>query len=124
MNNNGNGRILELLDFRKYTGTTDFYSNPEFNAILGQAERIVIHAVVTESSGTSPTLTAVLQDSSDNENWDDVATLISAVSISSVPLTERGANTVTIGRYARLKITLGGTSPTATMTIRVSLKAA
>lgn len=119
---NNTGRLLELLDFRKYSGTTDFYSNPEFNAILGQAERIIIHAVITESSGSSPTFTVILQDSSDNENWDDVATLISAVSMSSVPLTERGANTIPIGRFARLKITLGGTSPTATMTIRASLK--
>lgn len=123
---NGNPRIIELLDFRKYSGTTSFYTNAEFNAMLGQAERLVIHAVVTESSGTSPTVTVVLEDSSDNENFDDVVTLINGVSLSSTPLTERAATTSSqvYGRFVRLKVTLGGTSPTATMTIRASLKSA
>jgi hypothetical protein len=115
-------QVLELIEFRFYSGTTSFYSNPELSALLGFADRITVNAVVNESTGTSPALTVVAEDSADGENWADVNTVINAANISSPPLTLGGSVTYPHGRFLRFRITLGGTSPTATMSLRATLR--
>lgn len=118
-----NGRALELLDFRRYTDAT-YYSNPEFNGVLGQAERIIVHLVVSDASN-SPTVTITAQDSSDNENWADVGSaLVTASSISTANV-YRGSADVPHARYYRLKVVVsGGGTVSVTMTVRASIKAA
>ena len=118
----GGGGMLEVLELKKYSNTQ--YSSPEYNSVLGQAERIIVHAVINESSGTTPTFTLLVEDSSDGENWAEVNTTppITNESISSVPLVLRAVVDFPHGRFLRFKIDFAGTAPTATMALRVSLK--
>ncbi len=116
------GAVFDLINFQKYTGTVAFFSNPELNAVLGQADKIVLHALVNESSGTSPTLSIYCEDSPDAMNWANVSTVISAAGIGTTPILLRGEVNTALGRYVRFRIELGGTSPTAVMGVKATLR--
>jgi len=113
------GRTLEVLEMRRYTGTVT--SNPEFNAALGSADEVIVHAVVDDSSGASPTLTVTAEDSADGENWASLTDVIASTGLSGAGV-YRGSVATPFGRYLRLGITIGGTAPEAIMALRVSLK--
>lgn len=118
-------RAFEVLEFKNYSGTNDFYSNPEMNSLLGEADHIIVHTPIWESTGTNVALTVKAEDSADNENFAELNTVISSQPISPAPVTKRGSVDYPHGRFVRLKFTLsvtGGAAPTANFTCRVSFK--
>ena len=73
---------------------------------------------VTAVSGTSPTLDITVQTSADNSIW---ATLTTFTQITSVSTNIKFISN--IGKYVRVKYTIGGSStPTFTMTSKISVK--
>ncbi len=73
----------------------------------------------SQGSGTSPTLSVILEHSNDNVLWSTKTTLLNAVAISTTGI---GANfasdlgTANVGgAFMRLRITLGGTTPSASL---------
>lgn len=96
------------------TNTIDFSSDRDIG--VGEPMAAVV-TVDTALAGTSPTFQASIQ-TDDNEAFSSATTLVSSQTYSSaaagtkivipVPLTNE--------RYVRLNYTLGGTSPTVTVT--------
>ena len=107
-------RMFELLEMRPYAAGT-YYSNPEFNALLGQAERLVLHSIVT-AIGTG--IAVDIEDSADNENF---ATVTSSAISSTAVETKRYATSTTHARYVRLKVVVTGT---VTFSVRATPKSA
>ena len=112
-------RIFHALVFdTTIEGTTALYSDPQYNDPLGAADALSLFAVGDTASGTSPTLTAQMEESGDQVHWNAKAGTaeINAASLST------SANTIAVGRdsgstpssgFVRLKVSLGGTSPKA-----------
>lgn len=73
----------------------------------------VAHLHVTAASGTSPTLDAVVEHSTNNSSWSTLATFAQASGVTS----ERVAVTGTVHRYIRAKSTLAGTNPSFTIAV-------
>ena len=48
-------RAFEVLEFKNYSGTNDFYSNPEMNSLLGEADHIIVHTPIWESTDRKST---------------------------------------------------------------------
>jgi hypothetical protein len=96
------------------------------NGVLGSADVISIHAVTTGVSGTSPTLTVRLQSAADGEYWTNAATNpeINGLAIANETILV-GTNTAAgmIQANARLRITLGGTSPKCRLRLSVTGRA-
>jgi hypothetical protein len=116
------GTVLDLIEFKRY-GSGPTYTNPNLSALLGLGEQVIVHAIVNEVGGASPTLTVSAEDSADGENWADLGAVINAVSISSTPVTLRGTVSYPHGRYLRFKFSLGGAGVLfAVMGLRATLK--
>lgn len=117
----GNGP-LELLELRQYQGET--YSNPQMNATMGAGDRVIVHCLVNEASGTSPTVTVRAEDSSDGENWTEVGSspVIGSFSVGGQPEMQRGVVEFPHARFLRFKVEVGGTNPAATLSLRASIK--
>jgi hypothetical protein len=110
-------RVYHTLVFdENIEGTTALYSNPVHNDTLAVTEKVEIFAVADTASGTSPTLTAQIEESPDGIHWQNKNTNaeINGVSLSTT------ANTIAVGRDAgtnlgsglcRLRVALGGTNP-------------
>lgn len=83
----------------------------DLKTMAPHARTLVANAVVTAVSGTSPTCALVIQHSSDNSTWEDLAVFddssITAVGEFFCPFETKR-------RYVRIKHTLGGTSPSFT----------
>lgn len=73
----------------------------------------VAHLHVTAASGTSPTLNAVVEHSTNNSSWSTLATFTQATGATS----QRVAVTGTVHRYLRAKSTLAGTNPSFTIAV-------
>jgi len=112
-------RIFNQLVFDGYVnGTAAVYSNPMYNDLLGSTDQLSITGYTAQVAGTSPTLTVRIEHSFDNIRWVDRN---ATAEISAVALSTSGETTVqghdgdpnarpTLG-LARLRITLGGTTP-------------
>ncbi len=105
--------------------TTSVYTDPKFNEELASADKLLIMAVVTQVTGTSPTILVQLEHSSDNRNFINKsgAAEIPATSIATTPPVVLAGNepgTVPLSGYARLRIVLGGTTPKARVKIWVT----
>lgn len=128
---NMNGRILELIERKRYSGTTAFLTNPDMNAVLGAGDRVILHAIIDDANSSNGTgtvkLTVTAQDGSDGDNFADFAgnDLIDMVSISAAE-NIRAVVDFPHGRFLRFRVALSATSgiPDATMTIRASIKSA
>jgi len=84
-----------------------------------QMTELAVFLVVSEVSGTSPSLTAVVQDSPDGDNWADA---YSFPAVSSAPSVLRAGwqdLKMSIGRYARLTWTITGGSASFTFSAHV-----
>ncbi len=75
------------------------------------ANGVNVSIVVTAVSGTSPTADFVVQESDDNSTWNDLVTF------AQITTTGRWSRLVqSKKRYLRLKRTIGGTTPSFTVT--------
>lgn len=114
-------RIFHQVVFKdQVDGTIPMITGQEFYETLGRADELSVQTRATGSTGTSPTLTVELWGSNDGQNWVTLATLVNAANISSTPYESIADTTgTTLAAYLRFQMTLGGTSPTANVTIAV-----
>jgi len=99
------------------TGTAAHYTTPELYETLAQAESFALFVRVSQGSGTTPSLTVVLEHSNDGMNWEDKATFLSSQNITTASVgtywaDDDGTSDVG-GCFMRLRISLGGTNPSA-----------
>lgn len=103
-------------------GTTAVYSQPQYNTLLGSADKLAIQIVCSRSAGTTPTITLVEQISNDGEHWFDKDTMMSAQSLSTSAVDnfmEYDVGSSPLTTFVRFQITLGGTTPSSDVTITV-----
>jgi hypothetical protein len=113
-----------LNDF--VVGTTAVYTDTSYNDALGSVDKIALHVVIDQVSGTSPTLTLALEHSCDGRNW--VAKNISGADISGQALLATATNsffasdagTVPFMGFVRIRVALGGTSPVAHVKVHLT----
>jgi len=100
------------------------YSHPDFNDWLGAVEELSIFAVTDKISGASVTLTVQLEESPDQIHWRNKAATPEIDSVSLGIFTEvfRGtdAGTVPTAGFARLKVSLTGSSRNVRLRIWVT----
>lgn len=108
-------------------GTTSVYTSPAFEALLGLSDALTISGYASGVSGTTPTLSVAVEQSPDERHWTtrNGTAEVNAVSLStSAETTFQGNDGSPIGAsrpgFARLKITLGGTSPRGRLKIWVT----
>ncbi len=104
--------ILAFDDIVAGTSTT-WYTPSPLNEALGTADVIVLHAVPTMVSGTSPTLTCTVEHSADGRSWnamESAPAINAAALVTGTSLLGTGTTNSPLQRV-RVKITLGGTSP-------------
>ncbi len=119
-------RFVELCFDDFVVGTSSVYTSPEVELLLGTADRLALHAVVDQVTGTSPTLTVQVEHGSDGRNWASKTPgtpeinlqAISATSTTQLTGVEGGANPS--HTRVRLRIALGGTSPQAHVKVYVT----
>lgn len=75
----------------------------------------VAHLHVTDTSGTSPTMTVIVQHSTNGSTWATLGTFTAVTANTSEVITTTG----TVNRYVRAQYTVGGTTPS--FTCQVSL---
>lgn len=117
---NIDSRLL-FSDGQALTGTADSTNVLDFGVAdpdLGEGRpiRLVIHIDV-DAGGTTPTLSVALQDSADNSTY---VQAIATETFAAAALTAGTEYVYTIPdklqRYAKLVYTVGGTTPTVTVT--------
>src|SRR6266545_5877224 len=107
-----------------------WYTSANYNTILGSADWIGVHAVTTDASGTSPTLTCQIEHSGDARNW---------VSVQGTPEIDHQAvllgqeNTFSgaiptllyppLLKFVRIKLFLGGTAPQCRLKLHITGRA-
>ena len=101
-------------------GTGNVYTQTADSELLGSVERLTIGMVFNGVTGTSPTFTLQLENSPDGTRWmnqsatpeyDNVGISGDSSGNSVVWTTNFGSTTVTIGGYLRIRLALGGGSP-------------
>ena len=106
------GKIIEALAVRTATGNSASVDNSASSASGGSG-----YLQITAASGTSPTLAAVLQHSTDDTTFATLASFTMAGSIGAERVTVSG----TVNRYIRVNATIGGSSsPSLTYTVGFS----
>ena len=109
------------------TGTTTVYTDPSLGSQLAQADKLFVHARVTQVSGTSPTLTIGVQTSNDGGVNFDTSANQKATPINGTSLTANSVNNIygsdtntnIGGGFYRFAVTLGGTNPSAQVELYV-----
>jgi len=101
-----------------------FFSPTEYNAALGKAEKYFFQVRTTQVSGTSPTLTLLLETSNDGVLWSSRST---PINLQVIPSNNAGAlfgqelGTSSVGgMYTRFGIKLGGTLTVAFVEVWVT----
>ena len=119
-------RIWTKLIFDEtIVGTTDVFTSPEHNLLLGQCDKHHFHAVIDQVSGTTPSLAGRFQHSGDQRNWDNKN---GSNELASGTLVTTGTNntmgtdpgTAVGAGYGRMKFTLAGTNPVAHVKLYVT----
>ena len=99
-----------------------WYSSDDFNDTLGAGDILAIQVSVLNVTGTSPTMTVQVEHTADGQNWTVGATALSTSIVSSTGYAGAvvpSSSYVPLG-YVRLRITLGGTSPSCRARITVT----
>lgn len=101
-----------ITDLAAVTSTSNSASQDNSTS---SANGAVAHLHITAVSGTTPTLAAVVQHSTNNSTWSTLGSFTTASAIGSEVITVTG----TVNRYVRVAFTVGGTTPS--FTCQVSL---
>lgn len=114
----------ELVFQRSVSGTEAAYSELQYNDLLGRADELTIVGFAEQAGGTAPTVTIRVQDSFDNDRWayrNATAEISQGIGGASpfVGISSDGTGTAIL-QFARLRIALGGTSPSARLVIWVT----
>ena len=122
-------RIFNQLVFDGYvTGTAqNVYSDSQYYPLLGLADQLSVSGYTAQVTGTSPTLTVQVEQSFDNVRWQNRNSTaeVNAATLSTTGETNvQGQDGNPTARptlaFARLRITLGGTSPNAQVRLWVT----
>jgi|TARA_R110000824_G_scaffold21078_6_gene78872 hypothetical protein len=106
------GAIIEALAARTATGNSASVDNSASSASGGSG-----YIQITAESGSSPTLAAVLQHSSDDTTFTTLGTFTTSGTVGAERITVTG----TVNRYIRVNATIGGSStPSVTYTVAFS----
>ena len=102
-------------------GATAVVTDPKFDELLASGDALAVQSVSDQVSGTSPTLTVVLEHSGDRRNWLAKTTLVSGAALvnttTNVSFGSDAGTTPMLG-FVRLKISLAGsTTPSARVQI-------
>lgn len=109
------GSVVDIFE-ENVQGTAAITGPINAAPLLGINDDLVVQFHVANVSGTSPTITATYYHSNDGQNFVAHTTLLSAVSLSSPPYDNMVAvlgTTTPLGRYGRITVQLGGTTPAA-----------
>lgn len=85
----------------------------------GAATTLRAQLEVTASSGTSPTLDVILEDSLDGTNWNTVGTFTQATGATREVINV----TTPFGPYLRVSWTVAGTTPSLTFSVTLHAQA-
>lgn len=107
------------------TGSTNVYTPSSLAELLGSVERISCAGMVFATNGTSPTITVQFEHSPDGTRWTNHQ---ATPEVNALGLSAGAANnafTVTnavnsVLSHVRLRIALGGTSPSGVVQIWIS----
>lgn len=114
-------RIFNQLVFDGYVnGTASVYSNPAYDDLLGQTDQLSITGFTSQVSGTGPKIEVQVEHSFDNFRWTNRNT--TGAEIPNTTTLSTTTETIVQGHdgdpngrpslaFARLRITLGGTTP-------------
>lgn len=95
------------------TDTTASFTLPYIAA--GAKAKLV--TVITAVSGTSPTLQVDYFESTDGTNYNGTAALTSGAGLNAVGATWSSANSGAVFNQGHLKFTVGGTTPSFTLSV-------
>jgi len=119
-------RVFNQLVFDGYvSGTNAVYTDSQYDEVLGLSDQLSISGYSAQVTGTVPTVTVQVEGSFDQRRWQNrngATPEINAVSIVASPeALFQGQDGNPTGRptlaFGRLRIQLGGTSPTAQLRI-------
>ncbi len=106
-------------------GSHTYLSPPLYNDLIGGVEALLIFVYPTLVTGTSPTLILTLDQSVDSQHWYQLGTpLFNSQALTSNQLLQAnfvsaaGSNPA-MGSFARIRFSLGGTTPQAQLRITV-----
>jgi hypothetical protein len=114
-------RLFHQLVFEGYvSGTADVFTDNQFDALLGSADQLSVSGYTAQVTGTGPTITVQVEQSFDQRRWQsrNTAAEVSAATLVTTGETNfQGHDGNPVSRpslgFARLRLRLGGTSPTA-----------
>jgi hypothetical protein len=119
-------RLFNQCVFDSYVSSTNAtYSDPQFDAMLGSAEKLVLQVIADQVSGTSPTITVRLEHSADRRSWGNKnsgnaeingSSLTSGSGSSQSVVGSDAGSTPGLG-FSRLNIAMGGTTPGARLRV-------
>lgn len=113
----------QLLVFEESIGGTSVITCPVvLNALLGETDLLLVQvSVLTSSSmGLFPTISATYYHSNDGQYFVQHTVLLSSQNIANPPyefMCSVVGSAVPLGRFGRITIQLGGTSPTASIRV-------
>jgi hypothetical protein len=120
-------RVFNQLVFEGYVkGTASVYSDSVFDEQLGLSDQLSVAGYSAQVTGTSPTITIQVENSFDQRRWQNrngVAEINGIALATSGETTFQGQDGWAGGlnrpalHFARLRISLGGTSPAAQLRI-------
>jgi hypothetical protein len=119
-------RIFNELVFEGYlNGTSPVYTDPQFDAMLGAAESVVLAALCDQVSGSSPTLTVRSEISADRVHWttgtQDPEINGASITGGETATVQKNGGSATPGlAFRRFKIHLGGSSPASRVKLYVT----
>lgn len=105
---------------------TTWYTSAEHNDRLGLPDVLMIQAVATNVTGTTPTLTLQVEHCADGQNWINLKPTggpeIAAAAINTTPVNYAYVSSVTTIplSFVRFRISLGGTSPQCRLKVLVT----
>ncbi len=116
----GNIKVIDEV----LNGNATFESDPQHNEMLGRADSFTVQVFVTNTGGTSPTITVTYQGSNDGKSWITKQTVLSSVNIATAPYESMTDSTVNLvnGAQGKFQISLGGTNPYAYVRVVVCLR--
>ncbi len=112
----------EVVFDENLSGTSNWYTSDVYSAVLASADYLRLIGLATQVTGTGPTVTIVLEHSADGQTWVAASTLVNAAALSN-NLTVTAQSVEELLGLARLRITLGGTSPTCRLRVGVTGRA-
>jgi hypothetical protein len=115
-------RNFVVKAFDQYVvGATNVYTPTHLAELLGSADRICGLAVAHGATGTSPTLTVQFEHSFDGTRWlnQNATPELNGAALSGGFNNLRlfTSNLIPVLNYVRMRVALGGTSPSASLEI-------